>query len=376
MFINMAPLRAPRRSVALVVAVLLAGLAQVGPARAAGPTLDVTREITVTAAEAAILTATMSETRSTPTTIRAEVLPTPGNTPTNLTAQCTIDTGQRECAINLISKQASTNDVRVWIDGQTQDTSEGRFSGKQFLGFNDCAGEEASVAGILGETECEKADAPAPGAAEPDATDVVRVQWLSFAEGLLNCDDSKPGDGADVEYNNSIAGDRAEIYRCTLTTDAGVPIQGAFIDGEILSGQNQNSSPNAADLPDVCKTDTNGRCNTAPIDMPVAGTREICFWGEPANKDDPTKGDENDFGSPGSDTDGGGCNAEPVDEPENNDISDAVSLDTGAPRCPAPAVSASGAWSSTSSARPSRATPPCRPSCSPDRPWRPTATTP
>ena len=331
MFVYMAALRAPR-FVAIVATVLFASLAQVGPARAAGPTLDVTREITVTGAEAAILTATISDSQSTPTTIRAEVLPTPGNTPTNLTAQCTIATGERECTINLISKQASTNDVRIWIDGQAPDTSEGRFSGKQLLGFNDCVGEEASVGGILGQSECEESEEPVPGAAEPDATDVVRVQWLNFAEGRLTCDDGKAGDGTDVEYNNSVAGDRAEAYRCTLTTLAGVPIQGAFIDGEILSGPGQNSAPNAADLPDVCKTDTNGRCTTAPINMPVDGARKICFWGEPANKDDPTKGDENEFGVPGPDTDGGGCNAEPVDEPENNEITDAVYVDTGAPR--------------------------------------------
>ncbi len=254
-----------------------------------------------------------------------------GDTPNTPDGQCEVDTGQTECTINLISKQASINDVRVWIDAQAADTAEGRLAKKSvILGLDgDCVGDEANV---LGETECEKGSEVPGSTPEPDATDVVRVQWLNFAEGRLNCDDGNAADGADVTYNDAAAGDRAEKYRCTLTTVTGVPIQGAFVDGEIVDGANENSAADAADLPDLCKTDVNGRCETGPIEMPVDGTRTICFWGEPAHKDDAAKGDDDEFRAPGPATDGGGCNAEPVDEPENNEMSDAVHLDTGVPR--------------------------------------------
>jgi hypothetical protein len=172
---------------------------------------------------------------------------------------------------------------------------------------------------------------------EPDYTDVVSAEWVNFSDGHLNCDDAKPSDGTDVEYNNSAAGDRGETYTCTLTTLAGVPIQGAYIDGEIVSGTNKDLKANAADYNDICRTDANGRCNTgSAISMPTDGASIICFWGEPAKQkaspSDPDQGADDKYTSPGSNTDGGGCNSEPVDEPENNDISDEVYLDTGAPR--------------------------------------------
>ncbi len=125
--------------------------------------------------------------------------------------------------------------------------------------------------------------------------------------------------------------------------------------------------------------------------MPADGASIICFWAEPAkqktNQNDPDEGADDKYTSPGSNTDGGGCNAEPVDEPENNDISDAVYLDTGAPRAEGLDVQPENitvAGASRFSLRsvvydqfgsPSRATPPCRPSSSPARPWPPTATT-
>ena len=334
----------PRGRFAVAVTLTLVGtmLPPGGVARAAGPTLDVTREITVTADERAVLSATMAETRSSPTIINVEVLPSPpgqspqpadkdGDTPESPDGQCTIATGESQCTLTLISKQASINDVRVWIDDAEPDTSEGRLAKKTvLLGIGgDCVGDEAS---LLGDTECEQGGEAPGSTAEPDATDVVRVQWLNFAEGRLNCDDGDPADGADVAYNDAAAGDRAETYVCRLTTVAGVPIQGAFIDGEVVEGTGQDRSPDTADFPDLCKTDGNGRCATAAIEMPVDGASTICFWGEPASQNDPAKGADNNFRSPGADTDGGGCNAEPVDERENNEMTDAVYLDTGLPR--------------------------------------------
>jgi len=202
------------------------------PAHAAALTLDVTPELTASPNEAVELTATISEQQASPTTVNFEVLPAPagqpaqpadkdGDTPNTPDDNCIIAAGQTECSVNLISKQASINDVRVWIAGQAgaPDMTEGRLSKKSVLGLNgDCVGGEGGLFG----SECETGN-EAPGTiAEFDATDVVRVQWLNFTEGRLNCDDAKASDGTDVEYNNGPASDRGETYTCTLSTLGGV----------------------------------------------------------------------------------------------------------------------------------------------------------
>src|SRR5205814_9961152 len=68
---HMAAPRAPRRSAAALALVALGSvLLPSGVARAAGPpTLEVSHEITVTATDTAILTATISDAQSTPTII-------------------------------------------------------------------------------------------------------------------------------------------------------------------------------------------------------------------------------------------------------------------------------------------------------------------
>ena len=245
--------------------------------------------------------------------------------------------------------------MRAWINGHTADTAEGRLAKKSGLLVSgaDCTADDGSggiLGGLGGGGECDEGT-ETPGTTgidgEPDYTDVVSVEWVNFTDGHLNCDDHKPSDGTDVEYNNGAVGDRAEIYTCTLTTLAGVPIQGAYIDAEIISGTNKDLRAAKADYNDVCAlpTDANGRCNTGgTISMPVDGASIICFWAEPAkqktSQNEPDEGADDKYTSPGSNTDGGGCNAEPVDEPENNDISDEVYLDTGAPRAEGLDVSA------------------------------------
>jgi len=318
------------------------------PARAAaappdGPSLQVSRELTATATDTATLTAKLSQAASSPTTIDFTVLPTAH--PTTPDTTCQIAAQQSSCQVTLISHSAATNLVRAWIDGVqgAPDVNEGRLADKAgFLGLGgtDCTSDDSSggiLGGLGGGGDCE-GDDPVPGdIREPDQTDVVSVQWTSFSEGHLNCNDAKPSDGTDVEYNNAAVSDRTETYTCTLTTVAGVPIQGAFIDGEIVAGTNQDLVPNQADYNDLCETDANGQCNTANL-ISIGGTppvaNRICFWAEPAKvksqPSDPDQGQDNHYST--GPTDGGDCAAEAVDEPENNDITDSVYLDFDNPR--------------------------------------------
>ena len=77
----MVALRAPRRSVAILAAVLIAGLAPIGPAVAAGttPSLQVSRELTVTATDIATLTAKVTPEPTSNVTINFEILDGPGD---------------------------------------------------------------------------------------------------------------------------------------------------------------------------------------------------------------------------------------------------------------------------------------------------------
>jgi hypothetical protein len=342
----MAAPRAFRRPAAILATVLLAGLVPVGMARAATtPSLQVSRELTVTATDIATLTAKVTPEPTSNVTINFEALDGPAKG--TAIPPCVVNPNndpKDSCTVSIRSGSSGISLVRAWINGQSPDTAEGRLAKIAALleSGADCTSDDGS-GGLLGGLgsggDCEQGtEEPGAGGreAEPDGTDVLSVEWLNFSDGHLNCNDAKASDGTDVEYNNSAAGDRGETYTCTLTTVAGVPIQGAYIDGKILSGTGANQQ-NTADFNDVCKTDANGRCTTgSAISMPNDGASIICFWGEPAkqktNPNDPDVGADNKYTSPGSNTDGGGCNSEPVDEPENNDISDSVYLDTGAPR--------------------------------------------
>jgi hypothetical protein len=318
----------------VLAVVLLGGLLPTGPVQAAGPTLQVSREITVTATDIATLTATIDPQPSGSTTVNFKVLDGPAVGPDKT---CIVNPNSQEapnsCSVDIRSGASGTSLVRAWI-GTTPDTAEGRLAKKSLLGLDgDCTGDEGS---ILGAGDCESGDAVPGTVAEHDATDVVQIQWLNFTDGRLDCDDAKPSDGTDVEYN--AVSDRNETYTCSLTTLTGAPIVGAYIDGEIIGNStNGNLRSGAADYNDLCRTDTNGRCNTAAlVTMPEDGARTICFWAEPAkvkaNQSDPDVGADDKFVSPGSNTDGGACNGESVDEAENNDMADTVYLDTGTPR--------------------------------------------
>jgi hypothetical protein len=345
----MAAPRAFRRPLVILTALALTASLPVGPARAAGttPSLQVSREITSTTSDTATLTATITPApQSDGTVIDFEVLPAaPGDPPGPADkdgdvdppdATCSIAMNTNTCSVDLISKSISTNNVRAWIHGQPADKAEGRLANTD---------SDLLDLGIVNPgADCKAADGPnclsgsaSPGdaAGEPDATDVVRVEWLTFSDGRIDCDDSKSADGADVEYNNGNT-DRSETYTCTVTSLAGDAIQGAFIDAEIVEGPagEKNKSANSADLPDLCQTDANGRCQTkaSAVTMNTDGADTICFWAEPASTSKPAEGQDNNYNPGANPTDGGSCNAESVDEPENNDLADTAYLDTGAPR--------------------------------------------
>jgi len=280
----MAALRAPRRPILVLAVVLLGGLLPTGPVRAADPqTLQVSREITVTATDIAALTATIDPRPSVSTTVNFKVLDGPAVGPDKT---CIVNPNSQEapnsCSVDIRSGASGISLVRAWIDGTTPDTSEGRLAKKSVLGLDgDCTGDEA---GFLGGGACEAGDAVPGAVAELDATDVVQIEWQNFTDGRLDCDDAKPSDGSDVEYNNAAVGDRNETYTCTLTTLTGAPIAGAYIDGEIVgTSTNSNLKSGAADYNDLCRTDTNGHCDTAAlVTMPADGANTICFWAEPA----------------------------------------------------------------------------------------------
>ncbi|HEV3365661.1 MAG TPA: hypothetical protein VG795_16275 [Acidimicrobiia bacterium] len=338
----MAASRVPRRPAAVLATLLVAGLVPVGMARAAGttPSLQVSRELTVTATDIATLTAKVTPEPTSSVTINFEVLDGPAKGIRN--PNCVVNPNsdpKDSCTVTIRSGSSGTSLVRAWIDGQSADSAEGRLAKKSGLLASgaDCTPEDGSgglLGGLGGGGDCDGGTETPGTVEEPDHTDVVSVEWLNFSDGHLDCNDAKASDGADVEYNPTT--DRAETYTCTLTTVAGVPIQGAYIDGEVLGGTYTGFTKANADFNDLCRTDANGRCTTTPITMTGDGSATICLWGEPAkqktSENDPDVGADDKYASPASNTDGGGCNSEPVDEPENNDISDEVYLDTGAPR--------------------------------------------
>jgi len=134
----MAALRPATRPALVLAVVVLGTILPAGVARAAAPTLEVTKELAATGDNTVNLTATISSSQGTATTINFEILPGPdsppgpadpdGDTPNSPDAHCDIPSGQTACTVGLISNETSRNLVRAWIAGQPADTSEGRLS--------------------------------------------------------------------------------------------------------------------------------------------------------------------------------------------------------------------------------------------------------
>src|SRR5688572_17377358 len=182
----MAALRAPRRSVALLATVLLAGLVPVGLAEAATtPSLQVSNELTVTAIDIATITAKVTPAPTSSVTINFEILDGPGDNPAdgdsgNPDKTCVINPNNDpadSCDVDIRSGASGTSLVRAWINGQTPDTAEGRLSKKGGLlglaGAGDCTSDDGS-GGLFGGNPCEEGtEQPGTLTDEPDYTDVV-----------------------------------------------------------------------------------------------------------------------------------------------------------------------------------------------------------
>jgi|GEM_PF-3138752 len=327
----MAAAHAPRRPVLLCALVLLAGLFPGGPsAHAAGPTLQVSPEVSDGgAANSATLTAVLSGSHNGDTYVDFEVMNGPadkdGDTPQTPDTSCKVPSGQNKCQVAITATEAGTSLVRAWIRGTKPDMTEARLANDKATPLLDALDPVADCRPSDPST-CHDGSTPNAGAVpEPDATDVVQVVFLNFTDGRLKCADPT---GAKVTYLPAATSTAAaETYTCTLTTSAGVPIAGAFIDGKILPKMKSGGDAGDVDYNDLCQTDATGRCSTGDkIGLPTGG-EIICFWAEPAKQGSPDQGQDNAYKPGGKHTDGGDCGQTSVLQSTGVDVTDVVYLD-------------------------------------------------
>jgi hypothetical protein len=343
----MAAAHASRRPAALVALVLLAGLLPGGlPARAAsGPTLQVSPEVgDGGAANSATLTAVLSGTQNGDSYVDFEVMNGPadkdGDTPDTPDTSCKIPAGQVKCQVAITATEAGTSLVRAWIRGTKPDMAEARLANDRATPLLDALDPAADCRPSDPGTCHDGSTANAGDVPEPDATDVVQIAFLNFTDGRLKCADP---DGSKVTYKPAATSTAAaETYTCTLTTSAGAPIAGAFVDGKILPKMKSAGDAGNADFNDVCQTDANGRCSTGDkIGLPTGG-EIICFWAEPAkqgsgnqgggNQGSAGQGQDSAYKPGGKHTDGGDCGQDSVTQAAVNDVTDVVYLDADNPR--------------------------------------------
>jgi len=333
----------PRRGLLPVIvslAALSALLVSAPQAQAAGETLQVSPEVsTVLGGTPVTLTARLSTNASSSTPVNFQVLDGPA---TPRTHTCTIESGTDNCPVTFSSDLQGSSAIRGYIGSTPDDPDEGRLANAK----GPIQAPVVDVGLIEGgpDADCRIADGDAQtcttgtvsegSKSEPDGTDVVQITWKTFAAARLDCDDSDPANGEDVEYHPPTL--RTETYTCTLLSldDPPVPIPGAFIDAAFLSGPGADASTAAegvVDVDDLCPqgTDATGRCTgTVTIPGTAKGATVVCFWAEPGHPE--VRNDR--FSLTGADIDGGGCDDEPVDEPEGNDLTDAVLFDVNDPR--------------------------------------------
>jgi hypothetical protein len=325
----------PPKLAALTVAVAVAGalLLPRVPAHAAPVTLQVTREISATDTGTATLTATISENNPYGASVRInfQILPVEGeDTPPD--GACDIPEGARTCEAKLQRGEPGVHDVRAWIGDTEPDVTEGRLAKKKGVLPVATAAEDCQ-SGLLGgddPPECENGT-EAPGSqAEPDGTDVVSVAWTTYQDAVLDCEDSKPSDGTDVEYNDSAQNESTETYRCTLTNGAGEPIPGYWIESKVLPRMRSAATKGPAEP--LCQTGEDGTCSDGvTIDTP--GTQAlVCFWAEPARAGDATKGQDQTYDPGGGHTDGSACDDVNVEQTVGSELTDVVYLDYGPAR--------------------------------------------
>ncbi|MEW6472722.1 MAG: hypothetical protein AB1679_10660 [Actinomycetota bacterium] len=329
----MASARPPKLAVLPVaVAVAAALLLPSVPAHAAPLTLQVTREITATDTGAATLTATISENNPNDEPVRINFLILPAGEQAQPDGTCDIPKGSKTCDVQLKRGEPTVNDVRAWIDATQPDTTEGRLAKKKGVLPVATAAEDCQ-SGLLGgddPPECENGTETPGGQAEPDSTDVVSVAWTTYQDAKLDCEDSNASDGTDVEYNDSAKNENTETYRCVLTSGAGEPIPGYWIESKVLPQMRSAAAKGPADP--LCQTGDDGACSdVVTIDTP--GTQAvICFWAEPAKAGDATKGQDQTYDPAGGHTDGNACDDVNVEQTVGSELTDVVYLDYGPAR--------------------------------------------
>jgi hypothetical protein len=209
---------------------------------------------------------------------------------------CTINSGATKCSRQYPVNVIGEDTVWVWVD----------------------LGADNNPTGEVDQGEGRDAKADPGDIPEPDLTDVVLRSGFSPVADTLNCDEKRTAeDGNDVTVD--------------CFTDARQA--GILIDGENLGGANDPDSPpgtDTADYNDDCVTDANGACTvTIAQSEGQIGTANVCFWI-----------DEEDDSSyhPGLEAqrDGSLCAApsgvEGVGAPENNNITDVVTIGWGTSR--------------------------------------------
>ena len=363
----MAASPARRRPAVVLALVLLGGLLPIGSVTAqvaeeSGPILQVSPEIGIATGPLAPLTATVYGDHP-ETTVRFHVIE--GGIVSGAPDQeCVVPASSTASScpnpVYVRSNQAGTSLVRAWI-GTSPDMEEGRLSddratpGGGVLGgltgdpAADCQPQDDPAGGSpLGGGQndaCHSAQDPGTGqrdpvqagdSAEGDGTDVVRITWKTFNEGRLDCQDSHPEDGTDVQYNDASQAHQTEQYTCQLSNLEGAPISGARVDAKVMSGPDAAGDASKPDMNDLCTTGSDGRC-AQPFDITISakGADVVCFWAEPPSDMQGQPGKESDHGDAygtASNTDGKDCPNLKADSTVRNDVTDVVYLDYDDPR--------------------------------------------
>ncbi|MGH9039526.1 MAG: hypothetical protein ACRDZ3_04775, partial [Acidimicrobiia bacterium] len=215
---------------------------------ATDPSLQVKREVTeVLGGTPVTLTPRLSREVSSPRQINFSVESGPATSDQTF---CTVVAQTDSCQVVFNSSQQGTSLVRFSIDGEDVDLTEDRLANRDLslLPSADCRPQDEDLI-VIGGGNCRPPGVtPDAGSeSEPDDTDVVQITWTSFVDGRLDCDDSNPSNGEDVEYNPSTI--RDEQYTCVLTSlgNPPLPIAGAKIDAERLGGLGDSDSDAAPD---------------------------------------------------------------------------------------------------------------------------------
>ena len=330
---NMASVHPPKlAALPMAVAVAAALLLPAVPARAAAPTLQVTREISSTDTGVATLTATLSEDNPNDAAVRVGFLVLPADDQARPDGACDIAKGARTCDVQLRRGEPGVHDVRAWIDGAEPDRAEGRLAKKKGVVPVATAAEDCQ-SGLLGgddPPDCENGTETPGDQAEPDGTDVVSVAWTTYTDAKLDCQDSNAADGPDVEYNDSAQNESSQTYRCLLTNAEGAPIPGYWIESTVLPKM-RSAAPKGPAEP-LCQTAGDGTCSDA-VTLDTPGTQAVvCFWAEPAKAGDATKGQDQTYDPAGGHTDGSACDDVNIEQTEGSELTDVVYLDYGPAR--------------------------------------------